>query len=259
MGSAIARGGRVNVPKGIYLVSDTIVVKTYVRLVGENDNAVKIKASPAFPTDGRPVIQIGPGAAPTNDVYASAECLRVECSNLPNVIGIRLDDVNEKGGLFRVEVRQVAADVGIDIVNCAHACVEKVGVVGKTVAIRCHSLAGPVWFRDISLSTAAGGPGTDGIRVENGTVSVFNLHVERVEYGIDFAGPGVYGGAVIGARGHTSVTAVVNIAAGTSARPFYAHVANSGKYSVRDAVLGRAYKGDVVMMEPAPVPAWDSI
>lgn len=258
-GSSVVKGGRVLVPKGLYMVSDTIRVKNYVRLIGDNDGAVKIKASSSFPTDGRAVVQVGPGDAPSNDAYAATlENIRIECSNRTNVVGIKLDDVNEKGGLRNVEVRQCVADTAIDIVNGAHLFIEKVGVLGKTVCIRCRSLSGPVWFRDISLSTSAGGVGTAGIRVENGTIQVQNIHVESVENGVDFVGG--YGGVVTGARGHGSVTAVVNIAPAMAQRPFYAQIMSAGAlYSVRDALFHRAYKGDVVLMEAPVAPPFDVI
>src|SRR5674476_261446 len=58
----VAGNGTTFLPRGTYLISDTIYVPNKVVLMGSGRSAGVIKASTSFPNDGRPMVRLGQAA-----------------------------------------------------------------------------------------------------------------------------------------------------------------------------------------------------
>lgn len=209
-------GGTVALGKGTFLVSQTIRLPNYVRLVGAGENATRIKAAPGFPAASS-VVKLGPSGSGNGDVYGvTLENLRVDCSQIPGSVGVEMNDCNEHCALVNVEVRNFDGKA-VYITASAHCTLDRVAANGFPTSGALHvihlsSCVGPIWMRSIgNVSTGRTPPlaGSAGVRVENAQAHIFGLHAERVEHGVHFAAG--WGGSVVGAAGHSSVTNVVTV------------------------------------------------
>jgi len=246
-----AAGGQVFVPKGVYRIGAPLVVKNYVRLIGENDNAVRIKAAPSFPAG--PLVKMGPSGSGNGDVYGvTLENLRVDCNQAPGSTGIAMSDCNEHCGLFNVEVRNF--DVcAIDITASAHITLDRVAASGYAASsalsvIHLHANAGPVWMRsmgNLSSGRTPALPGSAGILVEGTIVQVLGAHFEHVESGVLFATG--WGGFVANLNGHSSVTNTLKISSTAHAHTVVGIIIDSagGPVAILDLTTSTTKPGQV--------------
>ena len=228
-----AAGDMVLLPKGMYMVSAPLVVKNYVRLVGANDNAVRIKALPSFPVNS-PVVKMGPLGSGNGDVFGvTLENLRIDCDKIAGSVGIAMNDCNEHCGLFNVEVRNFDMKA-LDVDSCHHMTIDRFAANGHSAfagssVVHLHAGGGPVWLRNIgNLSSGRAGvaAGVSAILVESTIVRVDCAHFEHVENGVLFAAG--WGGFVSSLNGHSTCTNLVKVNTGHQGTVYGVYLDPSG-------------------------------
>lgn len=197
-GQVSAAGGTGNIVllgRGRFRITNTLpLANNSVVLRGAGRNACQIIADAAFPT-GTPLVTLGP---PTGTVFDTRlEDLTVHCNGVVGSIGVRTTCAQEASGLIGVRVRdyrdagfvaQAPASGAAPAMVVVDGCEFWGHTLGTNRAISFDQVnkAEPCFVRDTTVLgyNTSTGPHTTGLYVNNSTVHVAGLYVERYLDGI---------------------------------------------------------------------------
>jgi len=202
---------------------------------GTGRNQTQIQMDPTFPVS-TPLVTINKAGG----IFGcTLRDLALDCNGVTGSIGVLLSGAQEGSGLWRVQVLG-AKDAGVRI-NSAGAGsqqwalydVDCATVGAGTFGIDVGNSAGVGTIRRGTMSSS-GGAGTAGIRLNTGSaVRISDIHAEQYTYGIQVTSTG--GGAEISnVVGHSSLTSVVRIEAGSNGTVLCSNIVLNGATNTID-------------------------
>lgn len=206
---------------GIVKVGSQIVVRKGVRLIGPSERQVIIRASSAFPTSTA-LVRLG-DASESDCFGTSVERLALDCNQVTGSIGLYSTSIMEHGGARDILVNGfMAKGIFLETTGCQNAHFEHIecnigtGAPAGSRAIHLDTTGGRTGFTDVTVNGDGAGTQGDGLVLTGGCfATVFDMHVEHVDYGVRLISGA---GSFHAIDGHSSVITVVRYEGGNGMR-----------------------------------------
>jgi hypothetical protein len=211
----------VELAAGIYLMSNQVVVRKGVRLIGDSERQTVIRAGAAFP-NATALVRLG-AVGETNCFGTSVERLAIDCNLKTGSIGLYSNSIMEHAGARDVLVMGwMAKGIWVETSGAQNAHFEHLecnigaGAPAGSRAIHVDATGGRTAFVNVTINGNGAAVQGDGLVLTGGAVAtVFDMHGEHVDYVARLiSGAGTF----VAIDGHASVLSLIRYEAGAGFR-----------------------------------------
>jgi hypothetical protein len=250
-----ADGGTVEIPVGIFGITNTLIVPDKATLAGVGAGSSEIKALGGFTFTGSNAM-INMGSGTTLSFSSFLKDLFIDADDKADSICVYSDLINENAGVLRCTVKNFTK-YGIHIERNGANSPQNYTLSHLFVLLGASATASTQGIRieggsgghrgmdnitvDSNLST-----GGAGIWFDNASAALLTmLHMEGVITGVDIATTGGHAVTILGITGHSSVTTLVRLRSGNH-HAIQALNKNGGTNAIVDDVSGVTFTNNLM-------------